>query len=76
MDLVGMKKPGAANPSQPPRRMNKSGLAVRYDVGIRTIENWQYVGIIHAHFEQGQAVFDVADCDQRLLNHKNKSRAG
>jgi hypothetical protein len=75
MDRVGtkMKAPNAGLPS---RKMNKSGLAVRYDVGIRTIENWQYAGIIHAHFEHGQAVFDVADCDQRLLNHKNSSRAG
>jgi len=45
-------------------------LAARYGVGIRTIENWQYAGIIRAGFEQGHAVFDVADCDEQLLRYR------
>jgi hypothetical protein len=40
-------------------------------VGTRTIENWQYSGVIYARFEQGRAVFDVADCDERLLGYDN-----
>lgn len=52
------------------RRATKIALASRYGVGIRTIENWQYAGIIRAGFEQGQAVFDIADCDERLLSYK------
>jgi len=55
------------------RRTNKRELAARYDVGIRTIENWQYAGIIRARSEQGQAVFDVVDCDRRLLDSQNQS---
>ena len=52
-------------------RATKVVLAARYGVGIRTIENWHYAGIILAGFEHGQAVFDVADCDERLLSrHK------
>lgn len=52
------------------RRATKIELAARYSVGIRTIENWQCAGIIRAGFEQGRAVFDIADCDERLLSHK------
>lgn len=51
-------------------RISKVLLAARYGVGIRTIENWQYAGIIPAGRERGQAVFDVADCDERLLSYK------
>lgn len=50
-------------------RATKVRLAARYGVGLRTIENWHYAGIIRAGFERGQAVFDVADCDERLLSH-------
>ena len=59
----------AANSRAKPQRTPKSGLAKRYQVGIRTIENWQYSGVIYARFEQGRAVFDAADCDERLLGH-------
>lgn len=52
------------------RRATKFGLASRYGVGLRTIENWHYAGIIRADFEQGKAVFNVADCDERLLSYK------
>lgn len=61
---------GTTNSAVRPRRATKGLLAARYAVGIRTIENWQYAGIIRAGLERGQAVFDVADCDERLLNHK------
>ena len=59
----------AVNSRAKPQRTPKSGLAKRYQVGIRTIENWQYSGVIYARFEQGRAVFDVADCDERLLRY-------
>ena len=59
----------AANSRAKTQRTPKSGLAKRYQVGIRTIENWQYSGVIYARFEQGRAVFDVADCDERLLGY-------
>lgn len=59
----------AANSRAKPLRATKSGMAERYQVGTRTIENWQYTGVIHARFEQGRSVFDVADCDERLLGH-------
>ena len=63
----------AANSRAKTLRATKSGLAKRYQVGIRTIENWQYSGVIYARFEQGRAVFDAADCDERLLGH-NKGK--
>jgi len=59
----------ATSPIVRRRRATKIILAARYGVGIRTIENWQYAGIIRAGFEQGQAVFDVAACDERLLSY-------
>ena len=58
-----------ANPGVRHHRATKVVLAARYGVGIRTIENWHYSGIIRAGFEQRQAVFDVADCDDRLLSY-------
>ena len=57
----------AANSRAKTLRTTKSGLAKRYLVGIRTIEKWHYLGVICARFEEGRAMFDVADCDERLL---------
>ena len=59
----------AANSRAKSLRTIKSGLAERCQVGTRAIENWQYSGVIHARFEEGRAVFDVTDCDERLLGH-------
>jgi len=59
-----------ANPLVRHRPATKSELAMRYNVGIRTIENWLYAGIICARSRQGQAVFEVAECDERLLSYK------
>ena len=59
-----------ANPLVRHRRATKSELAMRYNVGIRTIENWLYDGIICARSEQGQAVFEVIECDERLLSYR------
>jgi hypothetical protein len=50
---------------------NKCGLATRYAVGIRTIENWLALGIIAGWMEGGEIVADVADCDARLMNYRN-----
>ena len=63
----------AANSRAKPLRTTKSGMAERYQVGTRTIENWQYSGVIYARFEQGRAVFDVADCDERLLGQDKET---
>ncbi|ODU24867.1 MAG: hypothetical protein ABS95_01365 [Verrucomicrobia bacterium SCN 57-15] len=62
--------PETANSGARHHRATKVVLAARYGVGIRTIENWQYAGIIRAGSEQGHAVFDVADCDDRLLSYQ------
>lgn len=53
-------------------RVTKRTLAERYHVGVRTIENWQYSGIICARFEKRRAVFDVVECDERLLRHPKR----
>jgi hypothetical protein len=50
---------------------NKPGLATRYQVGVRTIENWLAWGIILGRMERGEIVADVAECDRRLMEHKN-----
>ena len=59
----------AANSRAKTQRTTKSGLAKRYQVGVRTIENWHYSGVICARFEGGRAMFDAADCDERLFGH-------
>lgn len=51
-------------------KVDKRSLARRYQVGIRTVENWQSRGIIRAGREHGEAVFDVLDCDNRLLIYR------
>ena len=62
----------AANVRIRPARVTKRTLAERYHVGVRTIENWQYSGIICARFEKRRAVFDVVECDERLLRHPKR----
>lgn len=79
MECMGVASLRANEPAKAERETANSGvrhhratkviLAARYGVGIRTIENWHYARIIRAGFEQGQAVFDVADCDERLLRY-------
>lgn len=64
--------PQAADVCTRPLRATKQMLAKRYRVGVRTIENWQYSGIILARFEKKRAVFDAVECDERLLNHPKR----
>jgi len=56
--------------------MNKAGLARHYGVGVRTIENWLHWRIIAGRMAGGEIVFDLADCDTRLLRHRNPGREG
>jgi hypothetical protein len=50
---------------------NKFGLAARYQVGVRTIENWLSWGILPGRMEHHKIVVDVAECDRRLMEYKN-----
>jgi hypothetical protein len=47
-------------------------LAARYLVGIRTIEFWLGDGIILGTRHGKRILFDVGDCDRRLLQFKNQ----
>jgi hypothetical protein len=51
---------------------DKRGLAARYGVGIRTVEAWQGDGIIIGTRHGKRIIFDVGDCDRRLLQFKNQ----
>ena len=51
---------------------DKRGLAARYLVGIRTIEVWNRDGIILGTRHGKRIIFDVGDCDRRLLQFKNQ----
>ena len=51
---------------------DKRGLAARYLVGIRTIEVWNRDGIIIGTRHGKRLIFDVGDCDRRLLQFKNQ----
>jgi hypothetical protein len=47
----------------------KAGLASRYDVGIRTIGEWQRLGLL-AFFKIKRVVrFDVTACDENLRQY-------
>jgi hypothetical protein len=50
---------------------DKRGLAARYLVGTRTIENWQNWRIIRGTRQGKKICFDVGDCDRRLLQYQN-----
>ncbi len=51
---------------------DKRGLAARYRVGIRTIEAWKGDGIIIGTRHGKRIIFDVGDCDRRLLTFRNQ----
>ena len=55
-----------------PITTDKRGLAARYLVGIRTIEVWNRDGIILGTRHGKRILFDVGDCDRRLLQFKNQ----
>ena len=55
---------------------NKAGLARRFGVGVRTIENWLNRHIITGRMAGGEIFFDVADSDARLLMHRDSGRKG
>ena len=52
--------------------VDKRGLADRYMVGVRTIESWYGTGIILGTRHGKCIMFDVGDCDRRLLQFKNQ----
>jgi hypothetical protein len=51
---------------------DKRGLAERYMVGVRTIEEWHGIGIIHGTRQGKRIFFDVGDCDRRLKQFSNQ----
>ncbi|MCX6921896.1 MAG: hypothetical protein NT154_01565 [Verrucomicrobia bacterium] len=57
-------------------RIEKSGLANQYVVGIRTIENWQARGVICGRLENGKVVFDPEECDRRIFATSQKRVQG
>lgn len=50
---------------------DKRGLAERYMVGVRTIEEWHGTGIIHGTRQGKRIFFDVENCDCRLRQFQN-----
>jgi hypothetical protein len=52
-------------------RTDKRGLAAYYRVGLRCIEKWLYSGVIVGRMKGRKVEFDIADCDRRLLAHKD-----
>ena len=55
-----------------PVTADKRGLAERYMVGVRTIEEWHGTGIIHGTRQGKRIYFDVAECDRHLLQFRNQ----
>ena len=51
---------------------DKRGLAERYMVGVRTIEEWHGSGIIRGTRQGKRIYFDVGDCDSRLKQFSNQ----
>ena len=72
-EVVKIAATGEKEAGQTRSETNKSGLAARYQVGIRTIENWLAWEIIPGRMERGEIVADVAECDRRLMGYKNST---
>jgi hypothetical protein len=53
-------------------KTNKTGIALRYKVGVRTIENWLRWGILSGRMERGEILMNIPDCDARLMQHKER----
>ena len=51
---------------------DKRGLAERYMVGVRTIEEWHGSGVIHGTRQGKRIFFDVGDCDRCLKQFSNQ----
>jgi len=51
--------------------LTKFGLADRYSVGVRTVEEWLYRGLIVGSRRGRSLKFDAVDCDRRLLANKS-----
>ena len=65
-DLLDNSEPGTTRATA-----DKRGLAERYMVGVRTIEEWHGSGIIRGMRQGKRIFFDVGDCDRRLLQFRN-----
>jgi hypothetical protein len=63
---------GKSEPAALPVTADKRGLAERYMVGVRTIEEWHGTGIIHGTRQGKRIFFNVGDCDQRLKQFSNQ----
>lgn len=63
---------GKIEPAAIPVTADKRGLAERYMVGVRTIEEWHGIGIIHGMRQGKRIFFDVGDCDRRLKQFSNQ----
>jgi hypothetical protein len=63
---------GKTESESPPVTTDKRGLAERYMVGVRTIEEWHGTGIIHGTRDGKRIFFDIGDCDRRLLQFGNQ----
>ena len=48
---------------------DKLGLASRYRIGKRTLEEWLAAGLIHPRRLTRKLLFDVRECDRRLFSH-------
>ena len=54
--------------------LDKHGLAARYRVGIRTVENWLAFEIIRGRLECGKVIFDASDCDSRIVCYSQNTQ--
>lgn len=51
-------------------KANKAGIALRYKVGVSTIEHWLRWGILSGRMERGEILMNVPDCDARLMQYR------
>jgi len=52
--------------------LDKSGLADRYMISIRTVEAWEARGFIRSCGRKWKKFYDPAECDRRLLQASNR----
>jgi hypothetical protein len=52
--------------------LDKRGLADRYMISIRTVEEWEAQGFIRSCGRKLKNYYNPAECDRRLLQSSNR----
>ena len=70
MPAVIMNEP--LNTTEAINGLDKSGLADRYMISIRTVEAWEAQGFIRSCGRKLKSYYNPEECERRLLHSSNR----